>query len=294
MKLNIMITEIQIMLKRKTFWFSFIFLLLFSILTTGYNLCKYWGLSYDDTASPYFMYILNDANSYSNILTTIFPFVIILPFAMSHAVDCSKNSHIFFLVSRCTRKEYFTAQAFVTFLGSFVIIVIPALLNIVLNYIVFAENTKCPGWGEMYTSNFLNSVTGVNADLQETHYGFYFKKLFLFHPMAHNVLFAMNAGVLAGVLAVFGYGCSFYFRKNRIYIFMPVFIVLQVLGMISAAMYLNVDKLRVYINLYILQYVLSGFFTNGKNYIVYYIFLIIISIISIGLILRKIQEEELK
>ncbi len=267
--------------------------MLFSVAIVIYNVIHYWGMQANAVASPYAQYILCDANSYSSIITIIFPFFIILPFALCHSEDKNKDTHLLFLASRCTRKDFFLGQSIVVVISTFIVLLIPLIFNIVLNYIIFPDNGMIPGWGATYSDNVLNSVDGSNIMINYWHIGLYLKKLFLLHPFWHNILFAFNAALFGSVLALFAYACSLYIESKSIFIFMPVFILLQIIGMLSSIIRAH-PELVGNVNVYMTSYIVTGLFTHGRDYRVYFAFIIILLMISGCLIMRKIKKEELK
>jgi len=68
----------------------------------------------------------------------MFPFVVILPFSFSYFEDKETQTYNFY-VSRMGKKNYILSKAIVSFCGSFLIIFIPFLLNMLLNHITYLE-----------------------------------------------------------------------------------------------------------------------------------------------------------
>lgn len=287
------LTEFRIMFNRMSFWISMLSGVVFSIVVVIYNVFKSWGIQGSDIASPYAQYVLCDANSYSSIITIVFPFFVILPFALCHSIDKNKDTHIFYVSSRCTRRDYFISQAITVFIGTFIVMAVSLILNIILNYIIFPDNGLIPDWGATYSDNLLDSVTGSNSIVEYWHKGVYLKELFFNNSFLHNILFAFNAALFGGILALFAYSCSLYIESKSIFVFMPAFILIQVLNMLSSVVYTH-PELIGHVRLFMVSYITTGVFTNGRDYRIYYFFLLILIIISCLIISNKIKKEELK
>ncbi len=142
---------------RKDFKFVFSFVLLLCLVSYLINCYVNRNTDIANIMSADFQYI---GSSYSNmwrIFSVVFPFIIVFPFGFSYSQDSIlKNAS--FVERRFGKSNYIVSKYIVSFIGGFIIIFIPFLINMLLNYLTFPVNMNNPEGTQA-----LADLTGTNV-----------------------------------------------------------------------------------------------------------------------------------
>jgi hypothetical protein len=172
-----------------------------------------------------------------------------------------------------SRKQHYLSGAFACFIGSFLIICLPFLLNIFLNFISFPNNgvTRFDVWG---SSAFW---AGFYDDFGKAYLSF--PNLYLYHPQLYNVLFTLILSFCSGIFGVFAYAMSFFLSGlHKLCLFLPVYLLFFLLDRLWI--------LGLRFDLY--DYMLVK--THAWHYpFLFYSLLLVVSLFSAMILRKKIQ-----
>lgn len=154
----------------------------------------------------------------------LFPFIIPLAFSFSYFDDRKYGTHNFFII-RNNKKTYYSAKAIVCFIGNFLIIVLPGLIHFLLLKITFVENNNTL-FGQYKTLLYFNNLFVDDIIPVKAYYPFI--SLYIKNINLYNLIHFIFIGILTGMLGVFSYAISFQIKKNKILIFLPVYLIFQI------------------------------------------------------------------
>ena len=281
--------DIKIMFRKRTFQFAFIGMLCLAIGVPVFNLIKYWGEYEYALPSAHTLYIANGDGNVWSYLSLIIPFFISLPFCFSF-LDEYKSGVILYVQTRGERKSYYYAQIITCFLGTAMVILIPFLLNILLNGIIFPVNgNDFVSTHNVYDRTWANSVMGYGFWKKTLSNGMIFKHIAIDYPQLYNVIFAFWAAFAMGVLSMFVYAISLLVKKQAIWLLIINYLFFQVFTVFNRIME---DLSFVYINLELTDYLANGQFNIGLVYLFYLLFLLLLMFVSHRIIKHKINLDE--
>lgn len=221
--------EWNVMLHKKEFSVAFCAAIIFcviSLIQSTNTALRYCGTDLSEVVSANSIYAGNANSGLWYSFMYLFPFLVVLPHSLSYIQDVECGI-LPLLITRGNRKRYLFSKLSACFFGNVVIILIPFLLNLLLCHIAFPVNENSSRWyyGVLDYSGIL---LGTN-NLFQTDYGALpFLRLFLYSPTLYNVLYILILSFASGVFGVFVLCLSFFFRKQKAPLFLPVF--LMVLG----------------------------------------------------------------
>ena len=288
MKTNILV-NLKIALKRKNFWYAFIGMLCLSIGTYMYNLWSNIGKNIDNTPDAVSLYYLDNGYPFSMYILLLFPILLVLPYADIYTKDCTNNTNFFWL-TETKKHEWYVAQLIVVFVMTFITFLIPSVLNITLNAITFAENGNFSFIGGFrYGPTYFADVEGSAVFREVLESGRWFKWIEYNIPQMYNVLYAFLFSVAGGVLASFTYSISLYLGKGRIYIYLLPFVLVQLLRVCDMV----TQFMPIYICIDLTRYLVSGQMKVGCSYLVFWMVMLLLALLSICLVRKKANSDEL-
>ncbi len=261
-------TQLKIMLKRKEFKCAMLIMLAYACAAFLFVLKGYWGMDIS---------LIKDANQavcfsrQSNLwsfFSYMYPFLVVLPFSTAY-IDDYNNQFLPVYFSRSSRRSYYISKLLAGFIGTALVIAIPCFINLILCNIFLPHNDNT--WlGEYQMENFYRQLLGTNLLYDRTplaHAEMPFLKIYLLSPFLYNVVFLIIFSVFSGFLGAFILSLSFGFKKYKIVLFIPLFVLLELSRvfdghMLSSAM----EKGIFYSNYNILDYVVPTFF-KGQNFL---------------------------
>lgn len=289
MKENIL-TNMKIMLKRKSFWYVLTFMLIIAIGMYAMNVLKYKGYNIDNAPDACASYYLDYGNAYAPYILFLFPILLVMPYADIHMKDCVNGTNLLYL-TRSKRREWYFAQALVVMIGTFIVFLIPSLLNILLNAITFAENGNYVQTGDyQYSYNYFWGLEGNNIMRDVLEKGAKLGSIICNSPQLYNVMYAFLIAGTGAVLAYFAYAISMILGKGKIYIYLLVFVIVQFISLFDVVAY---TYMPVYVCCNFSEYLLSGFRKVGCSYSLFFGMLAVLCIISTILIGAKAKKSEL-
>lgn len=223
--------------------------------------------------SAHAMFCGVELSALRNIFEAVFPFIVVIPFSFSYLTDLSVKIHPY-LIGRMGRRNYFAGKIVTTFIGSFIIIFIPFFINLILCNITFPWNNNHI-FGDYNALNYAETLLGTNITINTVQSGLPFLKLYLYSPMAYNILYLCILSAFSGLLGVFSGLFSFYITKFKILLFVPVYLVFYL------GNFLNVlaHKFDTFIDFKLIDYMyVNPFF--GKSLIVPLCFIVAVVLFS--------------
>ncbi len=168
------------------------------------------------------LFISYDRTNYNANLTLIliqlYPILVCCPAGFSLVREIQTGEGLL-LISHLGKANYLFSKMLATFLTTGLIFTVPFLLEIGLNCISFPLNASGDLMGlNMYDPMYVESVRN-----------YMFHKLYLFSPYMYAVVFTLCFGLISGLLGTFTMAFSALIRvKYRIFLFLPVFLLLNV------------------------------------------------------------------
>ena len=275
--------QLRYLFRRKDFQLAFFITLFYAIfcfiwvITGKYNMVKILGVL-DANA----MYLGMGYATFFDKFFVVFPFLVVLPFAASY-IDENSGAVEATILLRCGRYRYWFSKLFTTFVGNFVIIFIPFLINLLLCNIFLPHNGITP-YGAMNSSSLASKLTGSNIAIKTIDQGMPLPELFYKSPFVYNFIFILLLAFLSGVMGVFLVSITSVIKKGRVLLFLPFFI-LNRIGTTATSISYNkaiTSEQNIFINWELKSYV-APFSFYGQYYPYFWIFIAILCGISLVL-----------
>lgn len=110
------------------------------------------------------------------------------------------------IVTRCSLYNYVISGGIVSFIGAFLVILVPFLFSLCLSYILFPIHGAVPQ-GFYNTPSWQNDI--FTSFLSPMYYN---------HPFIYDIVAIFYMSFCAGVFAVFSFALSFYIKRGRLLI----------------------------------------------------------------------------
>lgn len=262
------------MLRKKSFWIAFDTILLYTFAVYIMNIMNCIGHDVSSIFDSSYYFLGSYYNDYLELFSLAFPILVVLPFSFTYFED-AESHNLQFIQSRVGKSNYVIASAIVCFWGSFIVIFIPFLLNIILNYITFPQNDVTVfGVKESYAYWLhLYGEEGIPR--------FAFLDLFIYNQNLYNLLVALLLSGFAGLLGVFAYTMSFYIKKYKLLLFLPVYL----LFLVTNNLYL------IGFRFFLIDYLVTVPYHDIRNILFPGIIITLLSIILISLNRRSKWED---
>ena len=210
--------QFHTMIHKRSFFFM---LLIVSILTAYFSLKMVWGFNGMDRASlfpAWFMWNHNQLISYTSVspgmdyldllgLSSLLLIPLLGPMAYGDSYyDHLKNGTLIGILTRSTRRDYYTTGALVSFIGSAMVFLIPFLMEQLLLLILCAGAPQQNAAAYSPLSDAWGYFAGVPAFLWPFQ---------IAHPYLYNLVVCFFIVVLGGSFSVLCYTISLYFHRNR-------------------------------------------------------------------------------
>lgn len=208
---------ISLMLKRREFIFSFIFMMLLSVAHFIFCCAKMYGTDIGQVLSADKLFIGRAyENDFYTILQFILPLIIVLPFC-DIALQEEKNNSLPVILTRIKPLNLVFSHMLSAALGAFLVVFIPFFVNFILALIAFPINS---------TNTSIYIVDAISdVYYSEAIKNILFPELFLMNSYIYNFIFMILISVFCGITAALLYLISYYLRKNRVVFLFLAFIV---------------------------------------------------------------------
>ncbi|MGT2744465.1 ABC transporter permease [Streptococcus phocae subsp. phocae] len=170
-----------------------IFLILVSLIL---GMISSW-LSITEFAGPSF-FLYSFSLGPSAILPVVAPLIVALPFSNSYLQD-KENNMIYGMLTRTTITKYYLVKIFVNGLVSSLTMILPLILFLIINYVVFPFDK----------GTYFGELRGA--------WSFMFKK----DPLIYIITTIINSGFFAFIYANLGFVSTLFIRSKLISIVMP-------------------------------------------------------------------------
>lgn len=271
--------QLETMLRKKEFRFAFLVSLgvclwAFCQVCTGFE--QQWDAN--------MLFIGTGWTRGWSVYSVLLPFLVVMPFAASFMDDRQKHTYVT-IVSRSSTVRYLASKYAATFLGNFVMVSVPFLVNLLLCNLFMQHNGETP-FGPvidapgMY-SDYSNVLYGTNHLYASRHPGVLLASMREYSPVMHNIFFCIFTGVAAGILGIFLLSVSIWLKKYKILLFIPVYLMERAGSVLTEWSYSEAmrDPDRYFTNYTLTDY-LAVFTFGGLDYRILFIFCGVVLIFS--------------
>lgn len=234
--------QMQVLFHRKSTVVMY-FLMFFLILCNFYyNVYEFYGFESTGVVNPLKLLFLADASPLmlDRLFLQFYPFLVIIPSAFAFFAD-RKSRELLYIQSRSNRRDYYCGTILAVFVVTFVVFVIPMLCEVALNCIALPLTEGDPSHAGPFDATLIDRVS---------RYGF--SKLWIASPVLYAIFRLILFGcVSAGLACLVAALSMFPIFTFRILMFIPVYVLLQLVMGIEKVMGLSVStKYYDYIWLY--------------------------------------------
>lgn len=176
----------------------------------------------------------NGTNTLS--LIQLYPLLVVCPAGFSLAREYQLGMRVF-LVSRMGNFKYHVSKYLSVFLTTMIIFTIPFLMEIFLNYVSFPQAATGDFWNEsIYDISYRNKINN-----------YFMKSLYLYSPCLYAIAGTLMFGAVSGLLGVFTAAISSLIKvKYRVFLFLPVFVVLNLSALWANGLAREMPSLKWY------------------------------------------------
>lgn len=277
--------QMRLMFRQKTFALGFGINLLYVLVTFLYYALVHKGQDVSTILSPNAVFALNSNTVFFDTFINIVPFITILPFSMSYMRD-KINETLPVIQSRAGIKNYYISKVFVCFIGGFVIFFIPLIINMSLNQLIFPQS-GITSFGDMFDPNYNSAIMGNNILIETIQSGILLPRLYLYSADLYNLFFVFIFSISMGVFSVFNLAISFILKRNRMLLFIPIYVIVVFFNTLDFIL----SKNRPFVSYKVMMYLsVNSHFGKSQIFIwAFFISLIIFSAVMINIQIRKDQ-----
>lgn len=256
--------QLKVMRKRKEFIFALWAMTGYACAAFLYVLVKYWGMDVSMMKDANQSVCYSQMNGLWGMFSFLYPFLVVLPFATSY-IDDYKNKLLVVYFSKASRRVYFLSKILAVFMGTALVIAIPCALNLILCNLFLPHNYNT--WmGEYQSESFYQAVTGTNHLYETAYRGILLPDLFLRSPLLYNIVYLLIFSSFSGLLGAFVLSLSFWLRKRKTILFLPLFFIISILDTINIKwLYMAIEGKKSYVDVAVLDYVVPSFSNGGMN-----------------------------
>lgn len=271
---NTLKSRLSLCLRQNGFLLSMTLMMIYSIGTFIFNVLQFKNLDTSQIIGATNLLATSARSVYIGYFEMLFPFLVIMPFCFSYMTDKQQNN-ISVISIRGSKKSYYLSSWMTAFIGGFIIIFIPLLLNFLLNISTFPLNSMLDD---------TNMNTYSPAHIEDYWCKYLFANLYVKNPIVHNLLFVLIPSVFAGNVCVFVYAVSFFIKRFKLLLFLPFYWVHYVLSALESKLGLNV---------YYFRYITELEIIDGKSSAFFLMLNIVMLGISLIILAWKIKSDEL-
>lgn len=217
--------QFLVMVNKKEFKLAFSFALCWALYCYWYNIQNQAGTDivlYWDAKQFYCGSSLHPLWYY---FTFLFPILVVLPFSTSYLTERANGTSVL-LISNMGVGRYILSKIVVCFIGGFLIILIPFLINYIFCQVTFphTNNIMRAYYG---TPGYDGMLTGTYYGMRVQNIEFPFLNLYLKHPNLYYIWYIILLSTLSGVFGVIILCFSFLIKRGKIFLFLPTFLILK-------------------------------------------------------------------
>lgn len=268
---NCIKSQFYLMVHSKNFWFSFWCMFLYSCITYLYQISARQNVNTSDMLQGSSLFVGWGRSHFSKYFVILLPFILTVTFSFSYFEENAFHVRLY-SIFKAGKTRYYFAKLVTGFTGNFLIIVIPYFINIFLNYITFAENGNTVYGNKIDSIYYRNLTPGTHMP---------FLEVYMKHEILYIVMYTLYLGCLAGVFGVFSCAVSGFIKKNKILIFVPLYLLFYISQRYSNYLFgVNLE-----------QYILldAGGYSNSYclNILLLSLTMILCSVLAVGILIRK-------
>ncbi|NLB21302.1 MAG: hypothetical protein GX829_10925 [Clostridium sp.] len=269
-----------LMVSTRAFKVSFTMVFIMAMLSYLYNLYEVRNTDINQMKSAYTFFILNESSRLLKYFEVLLPIIVVFPFVFSYLDD--KDLKAFpYLLSRQTKRSYFTSKYIISIFGGFLIIFLPLMINLILSTFTFPLNNNTH-WGGYNYLSYEEIILGTSRAINTRFSGLPYLKVFLFSPTLYNILFVLIASIFASALTSFAFAFSMFLQKYKILLLLPTSLLVRLLSFLDVYVYSLAYRGIPYINLNFISYIEVSGYTLGKTYLLFFGFIVILFFIGYG------------
>lgn len=261
--------QLKMICSKKGFQIGFLLVFCYAMFITARGAWLQQGKDVSELFHPAILTGLTSDVEYVWFFSRYFVFLVVLPSGFVFFQD-KKTGMEYFQKSRMGNKNYYISKTIAIFLAGFIAITVPFLLELLVNVIIFPKGaikhvTGWPTYSDVYIQQAERYLMG---------------ELFMNNIYLYFICHLLLVGVFAGCASVFVAGISRFPIKFKIFLFLPVYLTVYVLGSMSD------KKLCAYLEYYFVS--CDG--TMGKSmplFIGVMVFMFVAGIVSMAVTARK-------
>ena len=270
--------QFKLLFRNKQFLITLFIAMLISILAFCINCLISFGKDEASLIAAKYMFLGSDfqfSNMIFYMLSMLFPLLAVFPFADSFLQERKSGACVYALSKQSSNSYYFSKLSAV-FISGFLVIAIPLILNIFLNFIAFPLDSANSATNNSVVSSHVY-VTLIKTIV--------FKNLFCKSIYLYNWLYVFIEAITAGLMAVVVYQFSFFYDKSKILLSCSMF-ACYILGQVILPLF-SLDEFDIS------KYIFAGKFYYGqtaRGMIVSYALLLAGAILPIPFARRKLRD----
>lgn len=215
-------SQIYLMLHKRSFKIALLCNIMFNIVSYLYHVIYSTGKYEIEVISAVYACSISEGNPFWEYYQILFPFIVVIPFAFSY-FDEKVLKLTYYIETRMEKKKYLMAKVITSFIGSFIVVIIPFLFNIFLNEITFPHNGNVFG-SNIHSIEVTKDIVGENVIATTIQKGLVGLKFFLLYPQLYNIILVFLLAIIAGIMGAFCFCWSYFVEKHKILVFLPVYI----------------------------------------------------------------------
>lgn len=206
--------QCDIIINKKFFLFSFMFIMTCVILNFFYNIYLYYGSDFSELIAFPEISLLGSNNISSYFFLKVYPFLLVFPAGFSLAEDKASSIELLW-IQRSGRIKYYMSKLIAVFVMTFLCFFIPLVFETILNMIAFCDDTH----GNLYGY-------GLYTNSYEYICNYPFFNLYYNIPALYSSVMAFLFGIVTASLATFPSAISCLFSKYKAYLLIPIYLFL--------------------------------------------------------------------
>lgn len=254
----------SIMIHSEEFKLAFSIMFILTVFSYLRYVFQYWGSDVNQVITGSDLQAINAISNIGGVLPYVLSLVIVLPFSTSYIVDRNYNNENFVL-HRCNKDTYLLSKMVVCFVGGLLIVLVPFLINTVLCKVTFFENLNY-WYGSYGTQNYVKNIVGTNQLYKSVNPVLPFMSLYLRSPWLYSLLYIIMLSIFSGLLSIFVLFCSFWTKRYKILLFLPVYMIVRFLRVLDTASFsaAMASEKNLYLNYNIMDYFIPQSF-HGQS-----------------------------
>lgn len=193
MFLNFTVSQVKLLMRKRAAWISFTVILLFVLINYMIHVFEFQGYDVLDMYHPVRLLLLaEDSGSTGFYFMQLYPILVVLPAGFAFADD-KASAEMVFLIAKVGKVRYYFGKLLAVFFCTFLIFLVPMLLEYGLVLLSFPQNAVGDFSGAgMYDKTYMENVFRYPQC-----------ELFISYPFRYPLFFLPFFSALSGILAMF-------------------------------------------------------------------------------------------